>query len=197
MNRLDDVFGNHGWQCRFEFGPSVKKESWTYSDRKRGEVRVQTDQSTILCGVGVYVADQWLWKWDGAEMTDIEASKGGISSAMKRAVVHFGIGRYLYNLKATGAIIHPFGRYSTFLGSDEIRWSPPPLPKFALPDGITTLEETLLLIKDLYSAIPPDLVLEIADEERPVKEFLTQHRDFVKQDYYLALDILNAVRNAI
>lgn len=37
-------------------------------------------------------------KWDGADETAIEAVKGGLSSAMKRAAVLWGIGRYLYDI---------------------------------------------------------------------------------------------------
>ena len=36
---------------------------------------------------------------DGAGDTDIEAEKGGLSDAFKRAAVKWGIGRYLYNAK--------------------------------------------------------------------------------------------------
>ncbi|MFD1143451.1 Rad52/Rad22 family DNA repair protein [Larkinella insperata] len=36
-------------------------------------------------------------KTDGASRTAIEPVKGGISDAMKRAAVHFGLGRGLYN----------------------------------------------------------------------------------------------------
>lgn len=36
---------------------------------------------------------------DGAGDTDFEAEKGGLSDALKRAAVLFGVGRYLYNAK--------------------------------------------------------------------------------------------------
>lgn len=36
---------------------------------------------------------------DGAGDTDIEAEKGGLSDAFKRAAVKWGVGRYLYNAK--------------------------------------------------------------------------------------------------
>lgn len=36
---------------------------------------------------------------DGAGDTDFEAEKGGLSDALKRAAVMFGVGRYLYNAK--------------------------------------------------------------------------------------------------
>lgn len=37
---------------------------------------------------------------DGAENTDIEPVKGGLSDAYKRAAVKWGIGRYLYDMEA-------------------------------------------------------------------------------------------------
>ncbi len=76
MNRLDDVCGPENWQNSYS---------------------VQPDQA-IECGIAVRCADGWVWKFDAAEATDIEAIKGGRSGAMKRAAVQWGIGRYLYNL---------------------------------------------------------------------------------------------------
>lgn len=40
-----------------------------------------------------------LTRSDGAGDTDFEAEKGGLSDALKRAAVLFGVGRYLYNAK--------------------------------------------------------------------------------------------------
>lgn len=40
---------------------------------------------------------QWIDKTDGAEDSDIEAVKGGLSDAFKRAAVKWNIGRYLYS----------------------------------------------------------------------------------------------------
>lgn len=41
---------------------------------------------------------EWLTRWDGADDTDFEATKGGLSSAMRRAAVQWGVGRYLYEV---------------------------------------------------------------------------------------------------
>lgn len=43
---------------------------------------------------------QWLTRWDGAENSDIEGVKGGLSSAQRRAAVQWGIGRYLYAVES-------------------------------------------------------------------------------------------------
>jgi hypothetical protein len=42
----------------------------------------------------------WISRCDGADDTNIEGAKGGLSDAFKRAAVKFGIGRYLYHPQA-------------------------------------------------------------------------------------------------
>lgn len=76
MNRLDDVLGPAGWQCRYS----------------------HADDKKTVCDIAVKVDGEWVWKADGAGETDIEAEKGSLSSAFKRAAVRWGIGRYLYDL---------------------------------------------------------------------------------------------------
>jgi hypothetical protein len=73
MGRLDDVCGPGGWQNRYS----------------------HTAGKTV-CDIGVKVGDEWVWKADGAGDSDIEAEKGALSDAFKRAAVRWGIGRYLY-----------------------------------------------------------------------------------------------------
>lgn len=51
-----------------------------------------------LCGITIVDGDITVTKWDGAENTDVEPLKGGLSNSMKRAAVQWGIGRYLYYL---------------------------------------------------------------------------------------------------
>ena len=80
MNRLDAVFGINGWQSAFEY---------------LGERMV----CTLACKIG----DDWVSKADGSGDTGIEAEKGGLSKALVRAAVPWGIGRYLYHEKAFGS----------------------------------------------------------------------------------------------
>lgn len=75
MNRLDDVVGPDGWQCRYPHA-----------------------SGKTVCEIGIRVGDEWIWKADGAGDSDIEAEKGALSDAFKRAAVRWGIGRYLYDL---------------------------------------------------------------------------------------------------
>lgn len=117
MNRLDEVCGPGNWQNEFRHGPD----------------------GAVLCGLSIRIGDEWVTKWDGASNTDIEAVKGGLSGAMKRAAVHWGIGRYLYRLDETFANVTPRGRFYGRLpqkqGGDPFRWDPPALPAWALPKG--------------------------------------------------------------
>lgn len=78
MDRLDSVCGSENWQDRYEFSG------------------VRT-----ICYLSIRVNDEWISKADGAGDTDVEAEKGAISDALKRAAVKWGIGRYLYDLGNT------------------------------------------------------------------------------------------------
>jgi hypothetical protein len=51
-----------------------------------------------ICHLGLKLDGEWVWRSDGAGDTQFEADKGGISDALKRASVAFGIGRHLYDL---------------------------------------------------------------------------------------------------
>lgn len=78
QERLDEVFGWDGWKA-------------DYKESREG----------FICNLSVWSDDrqQWIIKSDGAEKTDTESYKGGISGSFKRAAsAGLGIGRYLYKL---------------------------------------------------------------------------------------------------
>ena len=75
MDRLDVVCGPAGWQNRYVM-----------------------EGTKTVCEIGILCGDTWVWKADGAGDSDIEAEKGALSDAFKRAAVRWGIGRYLYTL---------------------------------------------------------------------------------------------------
>ena len=77
MDRLDEVCGPGGWQCRYPHA-----------------------NGKTVCEIGIKVEDEWIWKADGAGDTDHEAEKGALSDAFKRSAVRWGIGRYLYHLSS-------------------------------------------------------------------------------------------------
>lgn len=77
--RLDEVCGPGGWW----------NEQPGYSASGKG----------VNQGITINLPQSGkVTKWDGAEETNVEAVKGGLSNAMKRAAVLWGIGRYLYQL---------------------------------------------------------------------------------------------------
>ena len=82
QDRLDDVLGPENW--RNEYKP------WHNANKKESQ----------LCGISIYLEErkEWLTKFDGAEDTDIEPVKGGLSDSMKRCAVQWGIGRVLYKM---------------------------------------------------------------------------------------------------
>lgn len=81
MDRLDAVCGPSNWQSEI----------------------TETPKGRVICRLGIRIGDQWVWKSDGAGDTAVEGEKGGISDALKRAAVHWGVGRYLYRLDSVWA----------------------------------------------------------------------------------------------
>lgn len=98
MDRLDDVCGPEGWQCRYPHA-----------------------EGKTVCEIGIRVNDEWVWKADGAGDTDVEAEKGALSDAFKRAAVRWGIGRYLYDIASPWVTIEPHGRSYTIADSEKLR----------------------------------------------------------------------------
>ena len=100
MERLDYVFGAN-WQCKY-----------SHADKK------------TICEISVFTNGQWITRSNGAGDSDIEAEKGAISDAFKRAAVMFGIGRYLYNLPNVWVECDEYGHIV----------KPPELPDWAHPE---------------------------------------------------------------
>lgn len=105
QNRLDEVFTPFGWQNSFR--------EWKGTSQ--------------ICGISVWddKKNEWITKWDGADDSQTEAIKGGLSDSMKRAAYQWGIGRYLYELPDTWV---PLDEYKKLAYE-------PQLPKWALPEG--------------------------------------------------------------
>lgn len=120
MDRLDEVVGPARWRDSYRAGPD----------------------GGLICRLEILLDGQWIPKEDAAENTDVEAVKGGISDAFKRAAVKWGIGRYLYRLGQTRETIKlgP-NEWANGRGVDvstkadgHVGWVPyPTLPAWALP----------------------------------------------------------------
>ena len=123
MDRLDDVCGPENWQSRY----------------------VETARGRVLCEIGIRIGDDWVWKSDGAGDTAVEGEKGGISDALKRAAVQWGIGRYLYRLDAVWCPCETYERGGKKVWSkwtadpwDFVRSKPKPAAKPAPKSDDTT-----------------------------------------------------------
>jgi hypothetical protein len=125
QERLDEVFGVCGWQNQ-------------YKEMHDG----------IICGITATINGKDITKWDGADRTSFEATKGGLSNSMKRAASQWGIGRYLYNLEAQWCIIKDNSNSKDDIyvntkykqQNKKDAWAKgyittPKLPKWALPEG--------------------------------------------------------------
>ena len=80
QERLDMVCGPQNWKNQF----------------------IQWRDMSQLCGISIYdeQKNEWVTKWDGADNTQFQGTKGGLSASMKRAAVQWGIGRHLYEEKS-------------------------------------------------------------------------------------------------
>lgn len=105
QSRLDEVAGID-WQSRYSHvGPNG-----------------------VVCEIGLRFGDEWLWRSNGAGETDVEAQKGALSDAFKRAAVMWGVAKYLYALPNDWVDIAPAGKSSKLVGT-------PSLPAWATPEG--------------------------------------------------------------
>ncbi len=73
---------------------------------------VHMPNNTMCCRIGLFINDKWIWRANGAGASDIEGDKGIYSDAFKRAAVLWGVGRYLYDVKARWAPINEFKQFS-------------------------------------------------------------------------------------
>ena len=106
MDRLDEVLSPENWRDEYQPGPT----------------------GGLICGISLRINGEWITKWDGAENTQFEEVKGGLSGAFKRAAVKWGVGRYLYKLPNTWVTCEAKGK-------NVVLKNTPKLPPWALPNG--------------------------------------------------------------
>jgi len=129
MDRLDEVCGVNNWKNEFQAGP----------------------MGGMMCGISIKIGDEWVTKYDGAEETKVEKTKGAYSASMKRAAVQWGIGRYLYKLEATFATCGAEKQYDNKAQTKDRKkftWMTPQLPTWALPPPPTMTEYQVKTIND-------------------------------------------------
>lgn len=122
MNRFDEVVGPGAWKVSYRLVP-----------------KAEGIDAGVIAQVAVKIGDEWVMKEDGAEQTDIESFKGGMSAALKRAGSVWGVGRYLYGLESGFAQIVEKGTQDAQWGKTkdgtDFYWVAPRLPQWALPSG--------------------------------------------------------------
>jgi len=92
QRRLDDVVGPFNWKNVYSL--------W--------------HDNSQICGISIFNAErnEWVTKFDGAENSDIEPIKGGLSDSFKRAACIWGIGRYLYEFSGIWVEVENKGKSS-------------------------------------------------------------------------------------
>ena len=127
-NRLDEVTDRNlidGWSV--DYRPI---DMGTVKRQRRG-FDTEEPIKGFICAITLYSGGEKYTREDGANLTDFEAFKGGLSGAFKRAASAWGIGRYLYDLPVTWAPIDNWGNV--------VR--KPNLPLWALPEGYVQPQE--------------------------------------------------------
>lgn len=125
--RLDEVFSLGGWRNEFRV------------------MEVPGGKNGIVCRIWFRDPEtqEWTWKENGADQTDFDPFKGGLSAAEKRTFAELGGGRYLYKLTENWAEISDvktdacpyYAKLKAEDGGDKFYWGPPQLPPWALPPG--------------------------------------------------------------
>ncbi|UPG66071.1 Rad52/Rad22 family DNA repair protein [Metabacillus endolithicus] len=126
QNRFDNVVGWDRWENKIQ----------------------QLPNGAFIQSISIRIGEnQTITKCDGADPTNFEETKGGISSALKRTAVLFGVGRYLYNLSEVWVEVHEKRKTDRDIytyhkdkkdQSKDVRgyFTPPTLPNWALPEAL-------------------------------------------------------------
>lgn len=147
MDRLDQVCGAANWQDRYEF-----------------------DGPRTVCYLSIRIDGEWITKADGAGDTQVEAEKGAISDALKRAAVKWGIGRYLYSLgntwvpcqakKETGRDGRSKWVFTRFTADP---WEFVRHPNFPPPKSVLALKRSDRNGDDAWARLERDLIADFLD----------------------------------
>lgn len=144
QDRLDAVCGVDGWQCRYV--PMHDKKTVCEIGIRMTHTQLTYQGEGNPYGI---LPSEWVWKSDGAGDSDVEAEKGALSDAFKRAAVRWGVGRYLYDLDCPWVALeaagnsfkiaaHEYTRLKQILAGNVPKPSMPTAPpKDENPDGQT------------------------------------------------------------
>ncbi len=115
-DRLDGVVGQNNWKDSY-----IPWHTYMEKTEEKGKVTTKQIQSQI-CVLSIFDEErkEWIDKSDGAENTDIESIKGGLSDAFKRSAVKWNIGRYMYKMKPVWVKAKKQGRSYVVDDSNEV-----------------------------------------------------------------------------
>ncbi len=111
--RLNAVLGPENWKVEYTHGPA----------------------NGVIATLSLRIGGEWIAKQDGADVTEIEPVKGGLSGAFKRACAVWGIGEYLYDIGDSWALFSENGAQRVRIDGTTHRWDPPRLSPQFLPKG--------------------------------------------------------------
>lgn len=141
--RLDEVLGEHQWSHGFT------------------EVIVGSQIIAVRCKLSLFIEGQWVAKEDIAPLpvstpdsglTADELLKGAYANALKRAAVHWGVGRYLQGYSAW-IPSHPSG---ALVGT-------PKLPVHMLPAGSIDSPDSTAVSGPVQGAAPVEVVAAVSE----------------------------------
>ncbi len=142
QDRLDEVFGPEGWKDEY----------------------VHIGSKGVMCRLSLRVGSDWITKENGADETEVEAFKGGISKALVRVAATWGIGRYLYKMTDNWAVFVDYKtEHSAKIEGNFYNWVPPKMPEWALPLEFT--QDAKLRMQ--AAEIPPNRLPEILSMPMP------------------------------
>lgn len=138
MDRLDTICGSGNWRNEYR-NVLVKDEKGV-------------EHTSMECGISILIdrpdnTQEWVTKWDASSVTAIEPVKGVYSGSMKRAAVHWGIGRYLYKFPTSWAVFTENGINTDKIDGKYFKWNPPALPSWAIPVSDADKELLRSLVK--------------------------------------------------
>lgn len=136
IRRLREPFGSKEIEWKIQVNTQDKKRGMAvaYLDARAVQKRLDDTvgpfnwknvyslwhDNSQICGISIFHdgRKEWVTKFDGAENSDFEPIKGGLSDSFKRAAAVWGIGRYLYEMEGVWVEIEARGKSFTIKQSE-------------------------------------------------------------------------------
>lgn len=128
IRRLREPFGGREIEWKIQVTSQDKKRGMAVAYMDARAVQKRLDETvgpfnwknvyslwhdnSQICGISIFYDErkEWVTKFDGAENSDFEPIKGGLSDSFKRAASVWGIGRYLYEMEGVWVEIEARGK---------------------------------------------------------------------------------------